>query len=212
MGKRKCTITHEGSNNYGFFSYKHACFHCLDSHSDGTYSLQMIHYWTNYVMLLSSKSVLMKNQINLHLGWPEVRTFKQIFNCNFFGVNCLFINHAVDIPWDLYEITCKKFICKKSPSFTISSDSLWPCTFICLSISKKLFIWKWVFKTETERIIRDIVKFVNASKLNVWQVYRRFWPFAADYKFSLHTTKSGKLNKRWGCKHVTHQSAITYTS
>ncbi len=37
---------------------------CLDSHSDGTHSLQRIHWWSD-VMLDSSKSVLMKKQTDL---------------------------------------------------------------------------------------------------------------------------------------------------
>ncbi len=45
---------------------------CLDSHSDGTHSLQSIHWWTSDVMLHFSKSVLMKKKTHLHLGWPEV--------------------------------------------------------------------------------------------------------------------------------------------
>ncbi len=44
---------------------------CLDSHSDGTHSLQRIHWWTSDVMLHFSKSVLMKKQTHLQLGWPE---------------------------------------------------------------------------------------------------------------------------------------------
>ncbi len=35
---------------------------CLDSHSDGTHSLQMIHYWASDVMQHFPKSVQMKNQ------------------------------------------------------------------------------------------------------------------------------------------------------
>ncbi len=42
---------------------------CLDS--DGTHSLQRIHWWTGDVMLHFYKSVLMKK--HLHLGWPEGR-------------------------------------------------------------------------------------------------------------------------------------------
>ncbi len=42
----------------------------LDSHSDGTHSLQWILWWTSDIMLNFSQSVLM-NQTNLHLGWPE---------------------------------------------------------------------------------------------------------------------------------------------
>ncbi len=44
---------------------------CLDSHSDGTHSLQRIHWWASDVMLHFSKSVLMKKQTHLHLEWPE---------------------------------------------------------------------------------------------------------------------------------------------
>ncbi len=43
---------------------------CLDSHSDGTHSLQMIHWGASDVMLHFSISVPMK-QTHLHLGWPE---------------------------------------------------------------------------------------------------------------------------------------------
>ncbi len=36
---------------------------CLDSHSDGTHSLQSIHWWASDVMLIFSKSVLMKKKL-----------------------------------------------------------------------------------------------------------------------------------------------------
>ncbi len=44
---------------------------CLHSHSDGTHSLQRIHWWASDMMLNFSKSVLMKRQNHLYLGWPE---------------------------------------------------------------------------------------------------------------------------------------------
>ncbi len=44
---------------------------CLDSHSDGTHSLQRMHWSASDVMLNFSKSVLMKKQTHLHLEWPE---------------------------------------------------------------------------------------------------------------------------------------------
>ncbi len=44
---------------------------CLDSHSDGTHSLQRIHWWDSDEMLHFSTSVLMKKQTHLHLGQPE---------------------------------------------------------------------------------------------------------------------------------------------
>ncbi len=59
------------NSNDGLVSYKHAAFplmdcsgvdycdvfiSCLDSHSDGTHSLQSIHWWASDVMLHFSKS------------------------------------------------------------------------------------------------------------------------------------------------------------
>ncbi len=41
---------------------------CLDSHSDGTHLLQMIHCWASDVMLHFYESVPMKKQTHLHLG------------------------------------------------------------------------------------------------------------------------------------------------
>ncbi len=38
-------------------------YQLLDSHSDGTHSLQRIHWWTNDVMLHFSKSVLMRSKL-----------------------------------------------------------------------------------------------------------------------------------------------------
>ncbi len=43
---------------------------CLDSHSDGTHSLQRIYWWVRDAMLHFSKSVLMKKQTHPHLEWP----------------------------------------------------------------------------------------------------------------------------------------------
>ncbi len=57
---------------------------CLDSHSDGTHSLQSIHWWASDVMLNLSKSVLMKKQTPLLLGQPEG---VYIFNNFIFWVN-----------------------------------------------------------------------------------------------------------------------------
>ncbi len=44
---------------------------CLDSHSDGTHSLQSIKQQASDAMLHFSKSVHMKKQTHLHLGWTE---------------------------------------------------------------------------------------------------------------------------------------------
>ncbi len=44
---------------------------CLDSHSDGTHSLQRIHWLATDAMLHFSKSVLIKNKTHLYVRWPE---------------------------------------------------------------------------------------------------------------------------------------------
>ncbi len=52
---------------------------CLDSHSDGTHSLQRIHWWTSDAMLNFFKSVPMKKQTHLHLlAWGCIH-FQQIW-------------------------------------------------------------------------------------------------------------------------------------
>ncbi len=48
------------------------CFiSCLDSHSDGTHSLQSIHWWESDVMLHFSKSSPMNKQTHLLFAWPK---------------------------------------------------------------------------------------------------------------------------------------------
>ncbi len=58
----------DGLERCGWFvDYCDVFISCLDSHSDGTHSLQ----WASDVMQHFSKSVLMKKQTHLHLIWPE---------------------------------------------------------------------------------------------------------------------------------------------
>ncbi len=65
---------------------------CLDSHSDGTHSLQRIQWWASEVMQNVSKSIPMNKQPNLHIGWHKWEYFF-IFGCvhphvvpNLFGI------------------------------------------------------------------------------------------------------------------------------
>ncbi len=53
----------------GLLDYRDIFISCLDSHSDGTHSVQRIHWWVSDVMLHFSKSVLMKKQTHLNLRW-----------------------------------------------------------------------------------------------------------------------------------------------
>ncbi len=48
---------------------------CLDSHSDGTHSLQIIHWWESDGILHFYKSVVMKKQTHLNLDGLRVNRF-----------------------------------------------------------------------------------------------------------------------------------------
>ncbi len=57
---------------------------CLNSHSNGTHSLQRIHLEASDVMLNFSNSFLIRKQTNLYLGWPEDKTsFSKILWVNY---------------------------------------------------------------------------------------------------------------------------------
>ncbi len=47
---------------------------CLVSRSDGTHSLQRIHWWTSDAMLNLAKSVPMKKQTNIYFRWTECKS------------------------------------------------------------------------------------------------------------------------------------------
>ncbi len=68
--------------------------------TDGTHSLQMIHWWASYVMLHFSKSFLMKKQTHLHL--------ERSANVHFWG------NHS----FNNYREVLKYFVC-----FPVDLDS-----------------------------------------------------------------------------------------
>ncbi len=83
--------------NWGFISYKYVAFNFIIyslmdwsvvdylevlwiTHSDGTHSLQRIHWWASDGMLNYSKSIQIKKQTHLHLEWPEVSKFSANFH------------------------------------------------------------------------------------------------------------------------------------
>jgi len=73
---------------------------CLSSCSDGTHSLQRIHWWANYIILNLSKSVAVKKQPHLHLRWTERNLSKLSANFHFW-VNYSF-NYVLDIHTEKY--------------------------------------------------------------------------------------------------------------
>ncbi len=59
----RCKLLHWSGVDYCDVSIS-----CFDSHSDGTHSLQRIHWWASDAMLNFSRSVLMKKQTHLYLA------------------------------------------------------------------------------------------------------------------------------------------------
>ncbi len=69
----KCSFTSLLTNRSSALNgcHQHVFISCLDSHFDGTHTLQRIHWWASDIMLNFSKSVPIKKQTALHLGWSE---------------------------------------------------------------------------------------------------------------------------------------------
>ncbi len=66
----------------GLYDYCDIVIRCLDSHSDGTHSLQRIHWWASDAMLNFSKSVTVKKQTISWMAWGWVHFQKMfIFGC-----------------------------------------------------------------------------------------------------------------------------------
>ncbi len=64
--------------------YWNVCICCLDSHSDGTHSLQRTHWWASDIRLNFPKSVLMKKKTHPHLDGLRTSNFQQIiFRVNY---------------------------------------------------------------------------------------------------------------------------------
>ncbi len=69
---------------------------CLGSHSDGTHSLQRIHWWASDVILHFSKSVLMNKLIYIWMTWGWIHFH---FCMNYSFSNCAGKYYKVTIMW-----------------------------------------------------------------------------------------------------------------
>ncbi len=97
---------------------------CMDSHSDGTHSLQRIHWWASDVMLYFSESVLTKKQTHLHIGWPK---FQQMF---IFGQT--YKEHFMLETYSVQTCASKTFLlCKIAMQFHMSLHSEMCLNAIC---------------------------------------------------------------------------------
>ncbi len=101
-------------------------FSCLDSHSDGTHSLQRIYCWASDVKLHSSESVPMERQTHVYLEWSEGETFSAIFN---FGVSYSFKTLSIVDRSIGYVFYC--ILGKNQPANLSSVDhTIWRITHI----------------------------------------------------------------------------------
>ncbi len=140
---------------------------CLDSQSDGTHSLQRIHWWTSDVMLHFSKSVLMKKQTHLLLECPQGEYILRKLN---FWVNYPFKNI-------LYLIGSSDFLPQMKWTTWVSFDII--LVIVCIltgqqyAQSKNIlkvfylhFYHKQVWKVEEDAVSRTYQCFVKMSTLS----------------------------------------------
>ncbi len=99
-----------GSSDPLLVDYCDVFISCLDSHSDGTHSLQRIHCWASDVKLNFSNSVLMKKQTHLHLRGPA--NFHFWVNHSFESLTNKFLVYVLFAVSKLYYIPhCSPDIC-----------------------------------------------------------------------------------------------------
>ncbi len=76
--------------------YCDASISCLDSHSDGTHSVQRIHWWATDAMLHFSKSVLMKKKLIYILD--GLMMSKYLANFHFWVSSSVQFNTSYNLP------------------------------------------------------------------------------------------------------------------
>ncbi len=180
---------------------------CLDSHSDGTHSLQRIHWWVNDVMLHFSKTVPMKKQTHLHLGWPVGKyILKHIF---ILGELFLSGRKATELPHFhiVFIITLLSY--KKAFSFVSNSSrsSVWhhgfpkvcQISFYIWALSKSVLSHEWVtVEVQTlANLIEHRIQWNPADILKVIEMLRTVGegqrgPCPCGNKLPLHPVKSPK--------------------
>ncbi len=94
------------------------CFiSCLDSHSDGTHSLQRIHWWASDVMLHFSKYFQMKKQTHPYLECLMMRNFPTNVQLLFLlsTWTCNFHPHHLLKTWKFSKDLNNTETCKQPP-------------------------------------------------------------------------------------------------
>ncbi len=80
---------------------------CLDSHSDGTHSLQRIHWWASHVMLHFSKSDEEKNSSRMTWGWVHVQLI--LFFC--WIISLIVTQHFCVAQNSVKQMICRHAVC-----------------------------------------------------------------------------------------------------
>ncbi len=96
---------------------------CLDSHSDGTHSLQSIHWWENPAMLNFSKSFPTKKQLIYILDGLRVSQFSTNFNFHFNRVRT-----GATLPRSLQKVAAAVYTSMSRP-------------FVCFSLTWSVMKW-----------------------------------------------------------------------
>ncbi len=108
---------------------------CLDSHSDGTHSLQRIHWESSDVMLNFSKSVPDWGKLtHLHVGW-SVGEQITIFGWTF----------PLIYGWGTFKVTVNRYKLHKLKIFKFWSECNWSilnCYYFIKSLNRAIFTIK----------------------------------------------------------------------
>ncbi len=100
---------------------------CLDSHSDGTHSLQRIHWWASDAMLHFSKSDEETNSSTSWMAWEwahfqkmfifghcfKASVYKHFVNSSNVQHTCLFFRIKQTLSKYMSQMICKLIICSK---------------------------------------------------------------------------------------------------
>ncbi len=100
-----------------FVDYCDVFIICLDSHSDGTHSLQSIHWWASDGMTHFAKSVLMKKHMNC---FHSVLPMKCIFS---FYLELVWNAASCTVAWQLYILCFYPLVTSSFSSWLILNTS-----------------------------------------------------------------------------------------
>ncbi len=148
---------------------------CLNSHSDGTHSLQRIHWWASDVNF--SKSVPIKKQ-TIHLGWPEGEYIFSKIRFLDYSLKRVYIKSSAHCFANIQTTTHNRNAISVNHLFTSSQSVYFICVFIYSSLFDRISI---------------ILKAVSiASSSNKLHIQMPIWTFmtttikTVDWSFKAH--------------------------